>query len=1222
MKQLTFRGRNLWKQLLQMTFVWIIIFSTNPSMGQNDDPLVHNVISKGNVVSPDAASLGKYGEFPVNNYTGLPSISIPLYSVQSGEIGLPISINYHAGGIKVEEMASWVGLGWSLNAGGVITRSVRGIADDIIPSSARNYRENNHYLNDPEQSKDDQSELMRKATSGYEDTEPDIYYFNFGGRSGKFYLDEDPELGDGVLKPVLIPKQSLRIQYERGSVNNQNRFRQWIITTEDGTKYYFGYADDREVIETNFPESVCSTNGSAYSSAPGDVLHADSWYLVKIQSRNGREVNFYYDEYNFSYRTFGSESYYYPPPTPHPNDPANICGAEYQECYVRNNLKAQKLNRITFDAGSVHFITEKDDSGQEIFRSDLCQDQALQYVDIRDIYGNTVKTFRMDYGYFKPHHSSAPAVFTEACFAPDEQSDYRLKLEQVVEIGTDGQEKEPHKFTYNTQQNLPSRLYWNGVEEDLQAYGQDHWGYYNAENNTDVNGTPTLIPSFINAATFNGETRYELVIRANRSSNETYAQANVLQRIDFPTGGFTEFDFESNRIASDQVPERYGEILDLTPRSAGFFHWESRPDSEPTEITNNGQYITINSDFVEEGRRGAYVVVNIHGHECGSNSQQPIDGSNNNGSDEPIDQVVVRDIYRLGEDEPIMKNPGNGAKKFFPNGQYYIRLYRNTEGNNTCTTNFNIKLSWDEVVMGSPDPVIADVTVGGLRIAKITSSANDHSPPIIKNFDYSRFSEPGISSGAIVTFPIYSRPLFYKSYIWEPTPSQKQPVVCYLNRRESTSQYQLAQTNGGVVGYKNLTITYGDENSQFGKEEYTYRNPEDYPDLAYYAAPADGQDWRRGQMSKQTTYKWEAGVQKKISETEVERFADVAPRESTNTRVVLVSVDLGTFKELGDVGNAQRSTGKTYAAAYKSSTGFLYTERQISSGLINEDISQELTTTTDYSYSEDHFQLTQMGVSQSDGSTLITKYIYPPDLANSLPANPSDTNGEAIAALLDRNMVASVIEKQVIRSEQNIEELIGGELLIYRLDEHDHVHPHESYALAVSPPSSDRRTVSYEPNVGLNFHGDYELYTTLEKFDSKGNPVEITNRGGVSTVLIWSYDQEHLVGKVDYASYDQVVGLESVLGLGFFNDLARETDHTTIDSMLSEMRYIIEANLPGTLLHTYTFRPGVGMESATGPNGISTTYRYDHLGRLERIIDHHGNVLKQYEYNYRNSSGQ
>ena len=158
MKQLTFRGRNLWKQLLQMTFVWIIIFSTNPSMGQNDDPLVHNVISKGNVVSPDAASLGKYGEFPVNNYTGLPSISIPLYSVQSGEIGLPISINYHAGGIKVEEMASWVGLGWSLNAGGVITRSVRGIADDIIPSSARNYRENNHYLNDPEQSKDDQSE--------------------------------------------------------------------------------------------------------------------------------------------------------------------------------------------------------------------------------------------------------------------------------------------------------------------------------------------------------------------------------------------------------------------------------------------------------------------------------------------------------------------------------------------------------------------------------------------------------------------------------------------------------------------------------------------------------------------------------------------------------------------------------------------------------------------------------------------------------------------------------------------------------------------------------------------------------------------------------------------------------------------------------------------------------------------------------------------------------
>jgi hypothetical protein len=80
--------------------------------------------------SPTAASLAQYGAIPVNLNTGVPAINIPLATVQGRSLSVPISLSYHASGIKVDQYGSWVGLGWSLNAGGVITRSKVGGRDE------------------------------------------------------------------------------------------------------------------------------------------------------------------------------------------------------------------------------------------------------------------------------------------------------------------------------------------------------------------------------------------------------------------------------------------------------------------------------------------------------------------------------------------------------------------------------------------------------------------------------------------------------------------------------------------------------------------------------------------------------------------------------------------------------------------------------------------------------------------------------------------------------------------------------------------------------------------------------------------------------------------------------------------------------------------------------------------------------------------------------------
>lgn len=81
--------------------------------------------------SPEASAFQKYGETEINEYTGNPTISIPLYTLSKG-IEVPLSLTYDGGGIQVSQEASWVGLGWSLNVGGCINYVCQGGNDQWL----------------------------------------------------------------------------------------------------------------------------------------------------------------------------------------------------------------------------------------------------------------------------------------------------------------------------------------------------------------------------------------------------------------------------------------------------------------------------------------------------------------------------------------------------------------------------------------------------------------------------------------------------------------------------------------------------------------------------------------------------------------------------------------------------------------------------------------------------------------------------------------------------------------------------------------------------------------------------------------------------------------------------------------------------------------------------------------------------------------------------------
>ena len=209
--------------------------------------------------SPTAANLGLYATIPVNYYTGVPDISIPVSSVKIKNADLSINLSYHSNAIRKADEASWVGWGWSLNAGGVITRTKRH-KDDLSTYGFYKYTASSRPCNDDY------------------DQEPDLFFFNFAGRTGRFFI-ESAVNNQPVIRSLV--KDMLRIKMSTAGG--------WEITDENGTIYQF---EAKEYIREDY-KTFKKTETETFVS---------SWYLTKI-------TNAYNESISFSYVTTGNKIY-------------------------------------------------------------------------------------------------------------------------------------------------------------------------------------------------------------------------------------------------------------------------------------------------------------------------------------------------------------------------------------------------------------------------------------------------------------------------------------------------------------------------------------------------------------------------------------------------------------------------------------------------------------------------------------------------------------------------------------------------------------------------------------------------------------------------------------------------------------------------------------------------------------------------------------------------
>jgi YD repeat-containing protein len=484
--------------------------------------------------APNAASLGKFGDVPVSTYTGIPNISVPLYTVSFKNYALPIAASYHAAGIKVEEEASWIGLGWSLEAGATITRTIRGL-DDLrsggyyqvtatFPAyqSSEDSANYNNYIGTNSSS---DLNYFNKLCNQEWDGEPDLFVFNLPGYSGRFIIDK-PSAPDTVYTIRNLSQQALRIKL----FNYYSGVPYFQITTPEGIEYTFPITESSVIHSRKL-----STTGvfdipdepTNYYDHPN--ISYTSWHVSTAIYPTGDTVQFEYEADSLSenvvplpQRTFQSRHFINNTVTW--RDYGVSCsysGTSFSNTFsctfTKTRTKQKRLKTITFPNGRIEFVTENRDDIRYILSN---VPQRLKEIIVKNGDGRIIKSFLFAYDYFVAPNST--------------KADYikkRLKLLSITEKGYPNKLLKPYTFEYDTTQ-LP----------DKTSIQQDHYGYFN--------GTAT---SLLSSVTFNVPNRTGETVTytgGDRSVVEAKAKACILKKITYPTGGYTVFEFESNSFSN------------------------------------------------------------------------------------------------------------------------------------------------------------------------------------------------------------------------------------------------------------------------------------------------------------------------------------------------------------------------------------------------------------------------------------------------------------------------------------------------------------------------------------------------------------------------------------------------------------------------------------------------------------------------------------------------
>ena len=441
-------------------------------------------------LSPNAAAIQKNGDYPINMATGIPDIKILLGNARSGKLNSPIYLRNHASGFKIDDLASWVGWGFSLDFGPTLNRAVKGQADDKDGTTGNNYLNNPIVARDFCNSTSDY-QFGKAVVAGQADIKPDLFSYSIFKNSGKFYL------GQTTSPNFLMPFQPIQINKH---VNANGFLTDFDLVNQEGVNFTFGKQKNGAFAHETFSMASGSTTQN----------HINNWLITQIKAPNSP------DEISFDYQNGGSQyssslSYsatmYYNCVGDHYQQSSNVVPVETN---TLSTITQTNIFKITHENGYIEF--EQSNPAVEN-RLDLPNSRYLKNIKFYNLVDGTyqlMRTVSFHYGYF------------------DGVNEKRLKLESIAINEDYGDEGETYSFDYFT-----NTFSWNTT--DSYRLKQDYFGYFNGKPNTHL----------IGVGSYNSINIYQGA--ADRSTVDTYSKEGVLKKITYPTKGYTEFDYENNK---------------------------------------------------------------------------------------------------------------------------------------------------------------------------------------------------------------------------------------------------------------------------------------------------------------------------------------------------------------------------------------------------------------------------------------------------------------------------------------------------------------------------------------------------------------------------------------------------------------------------------------------------------------------------------------------------